>query len=49
MSRVLIVAALIAAVVLTLLGFGIVTATDPHLFGWVGLTFGFYVAADLVP
>lgn len=49
MKTALVVAALVCAVILLLLGFDVFHADDPHLFGWVGATLAFYLGSLLVP
>lgn len=49
MNTILLVLSLLAAVVLTLLGFEwlIKPDGDPHLFGWVGVTLALYIGSHL--
>lgn len=49
MSRVLLVLALVCAVILLLLGFGVFHADDSNLFGWAGLTLALWIGSELVP
>lgn len=47
MKTLLVIAALVCAIILTLIGFGWVGADDPRVFGWLGLTLAFFIAAHL--
>lgn len=40
MNRLLLLLALLFTFILTLLGFDVFHADDPHLFGWLGLALG---------
>lgn len=49
MNTILLVLALVAALILTLLGFDILIKPDgdPHLFGWTGVTLALYLGSLL--
>lgn len=49
MKTVLVILALACAIVLALLGFEVVTADEPRLFGWLGLTLALWIGSTLVP
>jgi hypothetical protein len=50
MTKFLVIVALVAAVIATLLGFEIVTVDgDPYVLGWLSLSLGLYLASLVVP
>lgn len=49
MKTVLVVAALVCAIILTLLGADVFHADDPHLFAWAGASLAFFFGSLLVP